>query len=173
MLGLISNQLQASLIESGKLSLKLQKENILSIIEDCIFHNTLFSKEFGVGIQFESHISPRVRIDIAYMQDVIIQLMENALLNAARGTDLTISIIQNDEFVQLGMDFLSDNSNWDEQSLVSKENHLGGFNRSFKSSLPLIRKIIELHKGKLWISNYNFNGKVQYRIELPKYKSTS
>lgn len=172
MLGLISNRFQASLLATGKLSLMLKQEDLLTIIEDSVYHHTLEALAKGIQLEIKANFRPRVQIDVAYMQDVFTQLLEHALKESEENSVIKIKVEENVKSVRItlsfeGMDEENTSSNeFDEfWSIGPQWNVHTGMNPSLKTSLPLLRQVVERHGGMLWVSNQQALS--NYTVELP------
>jgi two-component system, sensor histidine kinase and response regulator len=156
MLGLIDELLDVSIIESGRLELKLRPVNLRPLLVESIRLNRAMADKKGIDLSIDLESVPDALLD----PPRIIQAFENYLNNAVKysppGTTITISLTADAEGVRVGVtDEGPGISESDQARLFTAFEKLDtkptGGEPSTGLGLAIVRKVIEAHGGTVFV----------------------
>lgn len=158
---LVNDMLNISRIESGRLTVEMQKVDLLKLNQEVLDEVRPRAMELGVNIILDNSISPPpVFADADKIKEVIFNLVGNSLKFTPKNGSITISFSQKDGFVETKVK--------DTGSGISSENmprlfqKFGMLPESYVANktasgtglgLYICRSIIEIHKGKIWATS--------------------
>ena len=169
MLRLLDNLLDISAIESGKVKLDLIKADLVSIIKKNVELNNVIAHKKNINILIcQSNQIPELLFDKGKIEQVLNNLISNAVKYSQPGTIVTVRIIQNATDVTVSV---TDQGQGIPESEI--ENLFMPFEKASVQStagekstglgLSIVRNLIKAHKGKIWVesevgkgSNFNF-----------------
>lgn len=174
MLNMVNDLLDVSVIEKGKVNLKLKKTDISSLLEDVIRQNIPLAQQK----QIETEINiPKISIgeiffDSEKIKQVIINLYSNAIKYSESGTCIKIEIKEQDEDVLISVR---------DQGQGIAENELGKLFQAFQKTssvatqgekstglgLFIVKRIVLAHGGNIWAESEPGKGSV-FSFTLPK-----
>ena len=100
---LIENLLDVSRVESGKLNLNLQEENLVEIINDCYTDLKYWSDKRNINIEMKLPKELIIEIDRIRIEQVIINLLSNAIKFTPPKGNIYIYLNINDQWVDLSI----------------------------------------------------------------------
>ena len=173
MIGLINDLLDISAIESGHLSLERQPVDITDPITRIVELNKILAapKNMPITISCPDEL-PQVFADINRIEQVINNLLSNAMKYAQPGTDIAVHLHQeNNELIISVADHGPGIPEKDQHRLftafgktsvkpVSKEE------RSTGLGLLIVKKIVEAHEGRIWFISEPGKG-TEFFFSLP------
>lgn len=156
LLRLVTNLLEISKIEAGKMELNKEKIDIKSFINEIIQeYKTLISKK---RLVFEKDISKDAGFAFAdgdKLREVVINLLDNAIKYTPVGGNINIKLSGDKKEVCFEV--------YNSGPCISKENFRKIFDKFERITsekqegtglgLPIAKDIIELHKGRIWIES--------------------
>lgn len=162
---MVTNLLDVTSLESG--SVKLNKE--LYFIEELI-GSALMRVEQKIAnhkvVTNIEHGLPLLRIDGLLIEQVLINLLENAAAHTQAGTTITITAVGNKPDIQV---IVSDNGQGikkgDEEKIFDK--FYGGNSSDGSLGLAICRGIINAHDGKIWAKNADEGTGAVFIFTLP------
>ncbi|GAH05168.1 unnamed protein product, partial [marine sediment metagenome] len=89
---LIEDLIDVSKMESGKLELKKQKENIVEIIKNCLNDMLFLVKERDLSLSFDFQRDIYIEVDKIRIEQVIMNLISNAIKNTPPKGTLSINL---------------------------------------------------------------------------------
>lgn len=159
MVQLISDLLDISAIEAGKVSLELHRENMAVILEECekMHRKTAMMKNIALDIEKRSDL-PMVTVDKIRIIEVVNNLLSNAIKYTFPGGSVRVycessptAVITHIRDTGQG---LSEN---DLREIFTSFKKLSARPTGGESStgfgLAIVKKIVELHKGKVWVES--------------------
>ena len=185
---LVNDMLNISRIESGRLTVEMQKVDMNKIVQEVIDEVNPRAAEIGVNVAIQPVPSlPLVLADTDKIKEVLFNLIGNSLKFTPAGGNITISFVQKDEYIETKVK--------DTGSGISPENisklfqKFGMLPESYVVNqtasgtglgLYICRSIIELHKGKIWAasegqgkgSEFNFSLRVFSEEDFRKVDSS-
>ena len=172
-LNLINDLLDASKLESGKLHMKRNYQDICPILRDS--YETLKFSADKKDIKFKLEM-PRKKILMWFDQDLITRVLINLISNAINYTQengmVNIRLEDLGKFVQvsvtdngLGLTVEDQDKIFNKFYTVAKAKSDGI--KSTGLGLPIAKEIVELHKGRIWVDSEAGKGS-RFLFTLPK-----
>ena len=169
---LVGDMLDLSKIETGVLKLNLGKVNIGELISETLADFALKAADKGISLLFNN---PKMKIlvsaDSARLQEVVANLVDNAVKYSPKGSSVKISVKQKTDYVQVDV---TDNGIG---ISTSGRKHL--FEKFYRADsgkiegsglgLFISRQLIERQGGKIWCVSKLGEGST-FSFELPKIK---
>lgn len=159
MLRMLNELLDISKIESGKLILDLEDTNLVELIRGNVELNSSLAEKKDILIFFYCHEDiPEVNIDPVKIEQVLNNLISNAIKYSAQGTKIKVNIFLSGEYVTVSVE--------DEGQGIPEDEIINVFKpfatTSVKSTsgekstglgLAIVQKIVLGHKGKIWVKS--------------------
>ena len=168
---LVNTMLDISQIESGKMRMNLAQDDLRPVVNGVV---TLFQQEArhrGVRLHFElpSRL-PRLRIDAERMQQVLINLVGNALKFTPRDGDVILAVRQRAEAVEVSVRDTGIGIAAEDQARIFDEfAQLGKPGRKQEGSglgLAIAKRIVEAHGGVIRVTSRSGEGST-FTFTLP------
>ncbi len=172
MLQLVNDLLDVAKIESGKLELELANTDLIGLIErNLVLNNAMASKkQIRHTFDHDDHI-PNIQIDAAKIEQVLNNLITNALKFSSSGSVINVNLVRTDDEVILSVK---------DQGQGIPANDLDKLFKPFQRTsvkttdgeestglgLAIVRKIVLGHKGRVWVESEVGRGTTFY-VALP------
>ncbi|MFP4398760.1 MAG: ATP-binding protein [Desulfonatronovibrio sp.] len=172
MLSLLDQLLDIARIEAGKLELDIKPVNLVNLIKDCVDLNKIMADKKRIKIQFFHYESlPLVEMDAMKIEQVLHNLISNAIKFSPQETMITISVFLSGEYVTVSVaDQGPGIPEEDIQKLYkpfSKTSvKLPEGEKSTGLGLAIVHKIVLGHMGKIWVESKVGEGSTFY-FSLP------
>jgi len=175
LLSLINDILDLSKIEAGRMTLNLSEVRIARLLE----HSTVMIKEKcrNHGIRLEADIPESLRdmgiiADERKIKQVIFNLLSNASKFTPDGGAITIALSQDDEGTTVSVADTGVGLSRDEREKVFEEFYQTAEGSAARApgtglGLPLVKRLAELHGGKLWVESEGRNKGSRFSFLLP------
>lgn len=164
---LVRNLLDMTRVESGQLSLNRQWNSMEELIGSAVLRTETI---FG-GRQLKLDIAadlPLLEVDGILLEQVFVNLLENAARHTANGSTIMVSAKAGKAFVRVevadngaGIPPGSEGKIFDKFYRAASVSELG-----FGLGLAISKAIVEAHKGRIWARNRVEGGAV-FILELP------
>ncbi len=171
---LIENLLDVSRLESSKLSLRLQKENLVDIINECCNDLKYWAdkREIDINIKLPKEII--IKIDKIRIEQVIINLLSNAIKFTPPKGNIYINLKVHDQWVDLSIRDTGIGLTKKERSLLFQK--FGKIKRDSKGldvegsglGLYISKEIVELHNGRILVESSGRDNGSTFTIRIPK-----
>jgi len=179
----ISDLLEVSKIEQGKLDCQFKEESPVPILESTI--DFFKPKAAQKDIHLQSHLPmklPKCLIDSERIRQVLINLIDNAIKFTPRGGGVQVGARQDGEFVTVFVKDTGPGIPLPQRQIIFEKfaqirehyKHAEGA-RGTGLGLTISKAIIELHGGKIWMepqadrgSIFYFNVKTALQSQTPK-----
>jgi two-component system phosphate regulon sensor histidine kinase PhoR len=172
---LINELLDISRIESGKVDMKFQAENIKDIVDTVadLLAPQLKQKELELSLNLPAGL-PGVYVDIRQIERVFINLVGNAIKFTPEKGKITIRAKDIDDKIQIDIEDTGTGiAQSDLEKIFDEFYRVDNIvNQSLKGSglgLTLVKYIVEAHKGKVWVKSQLGKGSI-FSFTLPKAK---
>ncbi len=176
LVSLVSDLLNLSRIESGKIKYEFGEVALSVVISDAVKELENVAQKSGIGVEFsagEGNI--KVRGDKSKLHEVFINLLDNAIKYSKGGT---IKIgVKGQGSSQTVVTFVSDNGIGISQSEIPKL--FSKFGRTEESQkmrpdgmgigLYFVKRIVEDHGGKIWVESEGVGKGSTFFVELPAF----
>ncbi|MEL7567738.1 MAG: ATP-binding protein [Dehalobacterium sp.] len=165
---LVSNLLDMARIESGMMKLKLEWCDIQEIIGVAIrrMHDLLLDKKLDIKIP---HDIPLIKADFTLIEQVLINLLDNAVKYSHPGGEISIKVSKNTDILQISVsDQGTGIPDKDREKIFDK------FYRLYATQcisgtglgLSICKGIVEAHGGKIWVEKEVSKGS-EFSFTLP------
>ena len=173
---LIENLLDASRIESGKLNLNLQNEDLVEIIKDCIKRIQYLANKRDSLLEFKLPEKVIIKIDKIRIEQVITNLLSNAIKNTPSKGTISVNLGDLGDNICLsikdtGIGFTEN----DMEKLFKKFGKIEHYGQQMDidiegSGLGLYfsKEIVDLHGGHIWVESAGRNEGSTFYIKLFK-----
>ncbi|MCP4352396.1 MAG: hybrid sensor histidine kinase/response regulator [Desulfobacterales bacterium] len=172
MLDLLNDLLDISVIESGKIDLKLQKVSITKLVEDRIRINRIVAGKKDIAIHTDIAELPDIMLDYNRILQVFENLMSNAIKFSPRDSVIHVVLNQENNMVKVSVRDEGPGISEDEQTRL-----FGEFQRltpqptngepSTGLGLAIVKKIIDVHNGILDVESQPGSGSTfSFRIPV-------
>ncbi|MGA2134531.1 MAG: ATP-binding protein [Bryobacteraceae bacterium] len=169
---LVAEVLELVRIEAGKLHLEKKPHNVSDIIHSVLEEMDAWLQGRPVEVRLPSAL-PDTAVDFDFIQQVLKQLIDNALKYSPPGSPLTISARAGEGRVVVSVA--------DRGSGIDEQEQLLVFDRFFRArehrfhvpgtgmGLAIAKGIVEAHGGKIWVTSEPGQGSV-FSFSLPVYR---
>jgi len=159
MLRLINNLLDVSAIESGNMELELSKTDLISLIKKNVALNNVIAQKKNIQIQFNDPVQiSEILLDIGKIEQVLNNLISNAVKYSFPNTTVQVKISQNDSEVIVSVT---------DQGQGIPESELGKLFKPFEKTsvqstagekstglgLSIVKNLVLGHKGRIWVES--------------------
>jgi two-component system, OmpR family, sensor histidine kinase KdpD len=170
---LVGNLLDMSRIEGGALKPEKEWYPIDELIHDVLDRMRFLLQERDVRISLPENLPP-VELDYLQMDQVLTNLIENALHYTPAGTPVEISVQVTGEEMTISIaDYGPGIPPNDRERIFDKFYRVLGTQRKGKEGsglgLAVCRGLVEAHGGHIWVENRNGGGAI-FRFTLPLAK---
>lgn len=172
MLALINDLLDVSAIEAGKLDLELNKVNLHDYLHDNHESNRLLAeaKSISLKLQIEPDL-PEINIDEDRINQVINNLITNAIKFSYPDTEITLKAERNNNTIEISVADQGQGIPREEIPKVFAE--FGRLSvrptageKSTGLGLAIVKRMVEAHKGKIWVKSEQGKGST-FTFSLP------
>jgi len=185
LLELLNDLLDLSKLESGKTELKMEKNNLLSVVESSINEQKARISELELSVNIvDIKCSTEAEFDRTKISQVVTNLLSNAIKFSEKGGVININIVSEEiwqarEEAMLPALHLSVSDSGigipeEELSLVfdkfvqSSKTNTGAGGTGL--GLAICREIVSFHKGKIWAENSDCGGAL-FHVVLPTLRT--
>lgn len=162
---MVTNLLDVTSLESGSVKLNKELYFIEELIGSALMRVELKLANHKVIMNIE-HGLPLLRIDGLLIEQVLINLLENAAMHTPAGTVINIAATSNKPDIMVS---ISDNGTGinvgDEEKIFDK--FYGGTSSDGSLGLAICRGIIHAHGGKIWAQNVAGGTGALFTFTLP------
>ncbi len=173
---LVENILDTSILESGKFVIKRKKTNLSEVIQKCIDEIIILAIKRNLTLKSELSDSLFLNIDRFRIEQVIINILSNAIKNTPPEGEIQISTIENNNHVDLR---IKDNGiGLTKEEIEMLFTPFGKIERYGKNlnvdidgtgiGLYLSKEIVELHEGQLFVESPGRNCGSTFTLRLYK-----
>jgi signal transduction histidine kinase len=172
-LELINDLLDISKIESGRLDLKITSENMVGILTESTQFNQMLAsqKDIKISLAVQENLPP-VAADRNRIEQVLNNLIGNAMKFSPRGSEIEIKSYQQNEHVVTTIYDQGPGIPEKDLQYIFNAFHRGGSKetggeKSTGLGLAIVKKVVESHKGKVWVDSEVNKGSA-FSFSLPK-----
>jgi signal transduction histidine kinase len=171
LLSLINDILDLSKVEAGRMELELSEFSLRAALESGLtMHAEPASR---AGLTLELTLEPddvAVRADERKLRQVVFNLLSNAVNFTSAGGRVDVSGVASNGLVEVAVTDTGPGIAVEDQEVIFEEFRQSraapGTHRGTGLGLPLARKLIELHGGRLWVESVPGAGS-SFRFTLP------
>ena len=161
LLSLINEILDLSKVEAGKMDLDRSAVSLRDVLESGVTMHAARADREGVRLELDLHPEDiTVRADERRLRQVVFNLVSNAVKSTPPGGRVDLSARLVDGFVEVAVADTGPGVPPEEREAIFEEFRQGRENAAEGTGLglPLSRKLIELHGGRLWLETTGGSG---------------
>jgi signal transduction histidine kinase len=173
---LIDNLLDASRLESKKFELRLQKEDLGILVDDCINDMSYLADTRKQTIEIDYPYKVEYEIDRLRFRQVITNIISNAIKNTPREGNIVISLNEKDVYIDI---HVRDNgvglTQKEKERLFEKFGKIERYGMDLDVDIEgcglglyISKEIVELHGGKILVESEGRNKGTTFTIRLFK-----
>lgn len=172
MLNLVTDLLDVSVIETGELNLRLETLDFVFLINNYLSHNKILAEKKYIKMYFNTSIhSLKLKLDRMKIEQVIDNLITNAIKYSYPYSEIEIGLILEREFITFfvkdqGQGILEDELNLLFKPFKKTSSKTTAGEKSTGLGLYIVKRIVEAHNGKIWVTSEYKNGSTFY-FSLP------
>jgi len=161
---LVSDMLDLTRIEAGKVNWNFEENDLSVLIREVIEILSFKAGEKSIELLYPGHSPVWVTMDLERIEQVLVNLIENAIKFSSRGKRVEIDARVQDSWVKVTVkDFGVGIAEKDLETIFQKFHTLpsGGGNSQTKGTglgLTICRKIVEAHGGRIWAQSAEGQG---------------
>lgn len=173
LIGLVSDLFDLTKIEAGKVNWIFEKSNLSGLVEEIIEILSFQTKEKQLTVVYEHPGDLFAVMDSERIEQVLVNLMENAVKFSERGQTLTINVQDKGETIQVSVRDQGIGIDEKDLEIIFKKFHMlpsgrgKGDKKGTGLGLTICRKIIEVHGGRIWAERPDGSGSI-FHFTLPK-----
>jgi two-component system sensor histidine kinase/response regulator len=166
MQNLISDLLDASAVWEGSFVIHCQHTALHEIVQEALTDQQRAAGDKKIALQPELAIVPLLRCDPKRIRQAVDRLLGNAIKHEPSGSTITLRVQKTEDAVEVAI--TDHGPELTSQELAAFANGSGATSSSRERSLSLlvVKKIIELHQGRLFAEKQAGSGNV-FRFTLP------
>lgn len=171
MKSIVDDLLDISIIESGNLELKYEKADLINVINNVISINRILASRKGIEILFDYEEVPEVTIDVAKIEQVVNNLISNAVKFSYKNSKVVVSVFKRGMYVLItvkddgqGIPREEINKLFKPFGITSVKSTMGEKNTGL--GLLIARKIVESHSGNIDVTSKTGVGS-KFIVSLP------
>jgi signal transduction histidine kinase len=174
LLSLINDVLDMAKIEAGKMNLNIEHFNLHEVLTDVVNITAPLARDKALALQLETEASPELEIEADHTR--LRQVMLNLVGNAIKFTDtggVTLFTSRQDGHIRINVRDTGIGVPPEQAQMIFEEFSQVDTSTTRKAGgtglgLPISRKLIELHGGRLWVESTGVRGEGStFIIELP------
>ncbi len=173
---LIESLIDASRIETGKLELRLNNENLVEIIRECVDEMNYLSNNRYQTINIDLPKDCYLNVDIIRIQQVITNILSNAIKNSPENSSIYINLLENNRNVDINIKDNGIGITKEEKSLLFEKfgkmerygMDLGVDIEGSGLGLYISKEIIDLHGGQILVESEGRNKGALFTVRLFK-----
>ncbi len=173
---LIENLLDVSRVESGKLDLDLQNENLVEIINSSVSDLEYWADKKSINVIVKLPEEIVLEIDRIKIEQVIINLLSNAIKFTPPKGNISIRSNVSDQWVEISIKDTGIGLTKKEKGILFQK--FGKIQRESNEidveiegsglGLYISKEVVELHNGKIYVESKGRNKGSTFTIKLPK-----
>ena len=173
---LIDNLLDASRLESKKFELKIQKENLITIIKDCVEEMVNLADNRGQIIDVNLPKEVYLNVDHLRFRQVLTNIISNAINNTQSEGKIQIILIEDINYIDIQVkDTGVGLSKKEKEKLFGKFGKIERYGKDLDVDIEgvglglyLSKEIVELHGGQILVESKGRNKGSTFTIRLFK-----
>lgn len=171
MLGLINDLLDFSMIQSGVIRLDLRRTDLAAMIRKNVTTNQVVAEKKRIKLVFEQQCDLELVIDRRKFEQVLNNLVSNAIKFSHRGTRVDVRLERDGDHAIIsvtdqGVGIPSGEVDKLFRPFQKTSARTTGGERSTGLGLAIVRNIVESHGGRIWCESDVGRGST-FRISLP------
>ncbi|MBW2095413.1 MAG: DUF3365 domain-containing protein [Deltaproteobacteria bacterium] len=173
---LVSDLFDITRIEAGKVDWAFDREDIAGLIEEVTQIIRPLADEKDLSILYEHPGPIFASIDLERIEQVLVNLIENAIKFSDQGSQIAITVEEDDDTVLVSIKDQGPGIPRDDLEAIFRKFHtvpssgLDGKREGTGLGLAICKSVIEAHKGKIWAESEEGKGSTFF-FRFPKSQS--
>jgi signal transduction histidine kinase len=169
---LVNDILSISKLETGEMEINYKKEDLREIIKEVISELSIKAKEKNLYLTFEEPKEfPKVLLDREKIRQVILNLIDNSIKYTKEG-GITVKLLNKENKLQIIISDTGEGLTEEEKEKIFKRFSRGEAGEKFWTEgsglgLYIARKLVEMHKGRIWVESKGKGKGSNFYVELP------
>lgn len=172
----LSNKLiKAQKLDTEILKLKISDVNITKLIKECVNAVYAYARMRNISISLDQQENLILKLDIERIQDVINNLILNALNYSPPGSVINIQSKREKDYILISIkDRGVGVSKEDQQKIFQKFGKIEHYGKNLDIAIEgvgmglyISKKIVEIHNGRIWVESEGRNKGSTFYIKLP------
>lgn len=170
---LVNNLLDIARIESGRVQMMIKETSIKEMLDSVLDMIAPQAKEKNISIKLSmSAKSDRIKADSDQIERVFVNLLSNAIKFTPEKGKITVSCEDKKNFVEFSVEDTGIGLSEDDAKKVFEEFFRAddAMDQKIKGTglgLSLVKKIVEAHKGKIWVGSTLGQG-TKFSFTIPR-----
>ncbi|MFC2056619.1 ATP-binding protein [Chloroflexota bacterium] len=163
---LISDLRDISLAESGQLELNLTPTDIVELVKRMVSNYEINAIEKNVRLKLEEGTQiPEIRIDPVRIEQVISNLLTNAIRHTPSGGSVSITVKNGEGGLEISVSDTGEGIATEDLPHVFERFYRSGSSRVRKEGgtglgLAIVKQMVEAHEGKVWVESKMGTGSI-------------
>jgi signal transduction histidine kinase len=167
LLALINDLLDLSKVEAGRMELDVSRVSLRGVLESGITVNAEQAARNGVELRLSVEPTPiELDADERKLRQVVFNLLSNAVKFTPAGGVVDVSARRRNGAVEIAVADTGPGIAAEDEELIFQEFRQAGAHEGTGLGLPLARRFVELHGGRLWVESVEGRGST-FRFVLP------
>ncbi|MEN8243073.1 MAG: ATP-binding protein, partial [Chloroflexota bacterium] len=176
---LVNDLLDVSRIEAGKVALSFQPIDLEETLDQVVQSILQQSKEEARPVEIKTKLPRKLSSvygDTERLRQIINNLIDNAYKYAPENSTITIKVTEKDQKIQVdvvdqGIGIFPDEQDKIFERFYRGENHLVMATAGTGLGLPIVKELVEMHGGELWVTSSGVpNEGSTFSFTLPVYQ---
>ena len=177
---LVDDLLDVSRIEAGKVALSFQPIHLQGVVEEATNTTLQQSEEDARPVEIEIDIPPNLPSiygDNDRVRQIITNLVDNAYKYSPENSKIRIRVYPNENNIQVdvidqGIGIFPDEQDKIFERFYRGENHMVMATAGTGLGLPIVKELVEMHNGKIWVNSSGVPGEGStFSFTLPIYQT--
>lgn len=173
---LVDNLVDVTKLETGKIELNVQNENISNAIQECIEEMNYLATHRNLKITFELSNNIFISVDKYRLQQVITNILSNAIKNTPKGGIIDITIFEKEEYIDIKIkDTGIGITNKEKELLFEKFGKIERYGMDLGVNIEgsglglyISKEIVDLHGGEILVDSDGRHKGTTFTIRLIK-----
>jgi len=173
---LIDNLLDVSRLDAKKIGLKLQKENLIDLLIDCVKDMNYLATNRQLKMKLDLPNEAYIEIDRLRFRQVLSNIISNAIKNTPKEGEILINLVENIEYIDIRV---KDNgvglTEKEQEQLFEKFGKMERYGMDLGVDIEgsglglyISKEIVDLHRGKIFVESKGRNKVSTFTIRLFK-----
>jgi PAS domain S-box-containing protein len=171
---LVQKTLELAQLNSPNTHLHYESIDLSKIIHSVVDTNQFFFKEHNISVNIQTPESIELFADELRLEEVFTNLFNNSVKYSPNGGTIFLNVTKNDSDVLVTLTDEGQGMNPEQLAHVFDEYYKAdGSRHDFKSSglgLPICRRIVEKHGGKIWVESDGIGKGSSFFFTIPTKK---
>ena len=177
---LVNDLLDVSRIEAGKVALSFQPIDLKGLVNDAVTSILHQSEEDQRPVTVDLHMPDdlsSVYGDSERVRQIVTNLVDNAYKYSPEGSNVRVIVEELEDDVKVsvidqGIGIFPDEHDKIFERFYRGENHLVMATAGTGLGLPIVKELVEMHNGRIWVSSSGVPGEGStFTFTLPLYQS--